>query len=265
MLGDVMYDDGFVAYLNGVELGRAAMPTGTITATTLSSGHEASNSYQAFDWSAARGALHAGTNVLAVEVHQAGVTSSDLVFDLALTLDTGVPPPPPPAGQDIARGSVWRFWDRSAAPASSWATPSFDDASWASGPGVFGYGESFIVTPVSYGPDPNNKIITTYFRRWFNVAAPSAATRLRAELIYDDGVVVYLNGHEISRLHMPAGTIGPTTLAPGYETSDIYEASDWSAFNGYLVPGANLLAVEVHQAWLTSSDLAFDLALDVTE
>ena len=164
-----------------------------------------------------------------------------------------------------SRGSVWRFWDRSAAPASSWATPSFDDASWASGPGVFGYGESFIVTPVSYGPDPNNKIITTYFRRWFNVAAPSAATRLRAELIYDDGVVVYLNGHEISRLHMPAGTIGPTTLAPGYETSDIYEASDWSAFNGYLVPGANLLAVEVHQAWLTSSDLAFDLALDVTE
>jgi len=265
MLGEVMYDDGVVVYLNGVELGRAAMPTGTITSTTLATGHEAGNSYQAFDWSAGRGALRGGTNVLAVELHQAGVTSSDLAFDLALTLDIGVPPPPPPAGQDIARGSVWRFWDHAAAPSASWATPGLDDSSWSSGPGPFGYGESFIVTPISYGSDPNDKIITTYFRRWFTVAAPSAATLLRAELIYDDGVVVYLNGHEISRLHMPTGSIGPTTLAPGYETGAAYQAADWSAFHGYLVPGANLLAVEVHQAWLTSSDLAFDLALDVTE
>jgi hypothetical protein len=268
MLGEVMFDDGFVAYLNGVELGRAAMPSGAITATTIASGHEAEDAYQTFDWTAARGALRAGTNVLAVEVHQAGASSSDLVFDMALRLGGGAPPPPPPpsAAEDIARGSVWRYWDGSAAPSTgdAWATPVFDDSAWASGPGPFGYGESYISTPVSYGPDANNKIITTYFRRWFTVEAPSAATTLLAELMYDDGVVVHLNGHEIARAHMPTGPIEHTTLSTGYETGDHYEPADWSAFNVYLVPGANLLAVEVHQAWVTSSDLTFDLALDVT-
>ena len=55
-------------------------------ASARSTGDETGNRYQAFEWSAGRGLLVAGTNTIAVEVHQAAATSSDLVFDLALTL-----------------------------------------------------------------------------------------------------------------------------------------------------------------------------------
>ena len=268
MAAEVMYHHGFVAYLNGIEVGRAAMPAGAIGATTRALGHEAADAYETFDWTAVRGALRSGTNVLAVEVHQADATSSDLVFDLALRIGGGgtppPPPPPPPAGEDIPRGSTWRYWDRAAAPsaADEWATGSFDDAAWSSGVAPLGYGESYLATQVSFGADPANKPVTVYFRHWFRVDDPAAVTRLLGEVLYDDGAVIHLNGHEIGRLAMPAGSIGHTTVSPGHETGR-YKPFDWSAFRSRLVPGNNLIAVEVHQAASSSSDLAFDLALTV--
>ena len=63
---------------------------------------------------------------------------------------------------------------------------------------------------------------------------------------------------------MPAGPITATTLAPGYETGDNYATIDWTAGKGLLVAGPNVLAVEVHQASGSSSDLTFDLALRVS-
>lgn len=259
---EVMYDDGFVAYLNGVEIARRAMPAGTPSATTLSSGHEAGNSYETIDVSAHRGHVQAH-NVLAVEVHQVSTSSSDLVFDMALRL-AGQEPPPPSDEADIARGSVWRFWDGREAPAAEdiWSNPEFNDATWKSGAGPLGYGESYIVTPVDHGNDPANKPITTYYRRWFTVDDPTVHTTLIAELMYDDGVVVYLNGNEIARLHMPVGD-GHSARSTGHESGNNYEVYDWSAASRHLVDGANVLAVEVHQASPSSSDLTFDLSLSV--
>jgi hypothetical protein len=84
-----MYDDGAVVYVNGHEIQRLAMPTGTITAATRSSGHELDNAYETFDWtSVARPYLVPGDNVIAVEIHQQSSSSSDLTFDLALTFET---------------------------------------------------------------------------------------------------------------------------------------------------------------------------------
>jgi len=83
---NVLVDDGAVVYLNGTEIGRVNLPEGTITYTTLAS----SNIGQASDegaWTTLTPAttqLVNGTNVVAVEVHQYGATSSDLSFDLRL-------------------------------------------------------------------------------------------------------------------------------------------------------------------------------------
>ncbi len=40
-------------------------------------------------------------------------------------------------------------------------------------------------------------------------------TALKAAVLVDDGAVIYLNGAEIGRLNMPAGTLGISTLAAG--------------------------------------------------
>jgi hypothetical protein len=81
----LLRDDGAVVYLNGVELVRDNMPTGTVNAATLAlsdiSG-TAENVWQVFRFDPAR--FVTGTNTLAVEVHQASAASDDVSFDLQL-------------------------------------------------------------------------------------------------------------------------------------------------------------------------------------
>ncbi|MEX1105219.1 MAG: hypothetical protein WEB78_03385, partial [Ilumatobacteraceae bacterium] len=78
-------DDGAVVYLNGVEVARSNMPTGTISFGTraLSSVNDAAETAILTIPISAR--LIEGTNVIAVEVHQFQQASSDLTFDLSLT------------------------------------------------------------------------------------------------------------------------------------------------------------------------------------
>ncbi len=80
----VRRDDGAVVYLNGVELARFNMPDGTITNGTLASTGVGADETTYFDASTSAASLVAGTNVLAIEVHQIGTTSSDTQFDVEL-------------------------------------------------------------------------------------------------------------------------------------------------------------------------------------
>ncbi len=81
----LMRDDGAVVYLNGVEVWRTNMPTGTVgsltPATVAIAGADESTFVQT---TISPSLLVTGTNVLAVELHQSGGTSSDISFDLQL-------------------------------------------------------------------------------------------------------------------------------------------------------------------------------------
>ncbi|MCI0537618.1 MAG: PKD domain-containing protein [Verrucomicrobiales bacterium] len=78
-------DDGAVVYLNGRELLRSNMPEGTISSTTLASTTAGSTDETTFFQSDVDPAfLRTGTNVFAVEIHQASRSSSDIAFDLEL-------------------------------------------------------------------------------------------------------------------------------------------------------------------------------------
>lgn len=79
-------DDGAVVYLNGEEVVRSNMPSGTITYTTRASSVTNSGTPEQIfsDYTFDASPLRDGTNVLAVEVHQVSPTSSDISFDLAL-------------------------------------------------------------------------------------------------------------------------------------------------------------------------------------
>ncbi|MCC6546899.1 metallophosphoesterase [Candidatus Sumerlaeota bacterium] len=90
----VQHDDGAVVYANGVEVMRVNMPTGAITAGTQAIA--ATSNEEGFTTSTLDGsALHRGTNVFAVEVHQFDPTSSDMGFNFELVGVT-----PDPIGED---------------------------------------------------------------------------------------------------------------------------------------------------------------------
>jgi len=81
---DLIADDGAVIYLNGTEILRVNMPTGPITFSTPALGFsDVENTFVTFSIPADN--FVAGQNVLAVEIHQSGETSSDLSFDLKLS------------------------------------------------------------------------------------------------------------------------------------------------------------------------------------
>ena len=93
-------------------------------------------------------------------------------------------------------------------------------------------------------------------------AAESTLSSLVLNLVRDDGAIVYLNGNEIVRDNMPAGTVTYLTYAvDGVGGADETTPHPFTFDAAYLQDGLNTLAVEVHQHSPNSSDLGFDLAL----
>jgi hypothetical protein len=159
----------------------------------------------------------------------------------------------------IAAGADWKYLDNGSNQMTAWREPGFNDASWSEGPAELGFGDDDEETEINGGPS-EDRFITTYFRRSFEVADPSAFASLLIRLVRDDGAVVYLNGEEVFRSNLPEGTVVATTLATTSSTSEtafFTKEVDTAA----LVAGTNVIAVEVHQAAPDSSDLGFNLEL----
>ena len=119
--------------------------------------------------------------------------------------------PLPVAINLVAAGSSWNFYDLGSSPGPTWPTSPFDDTAWDSGNAQLGYGEGDENKVVSYGPDPQNKFRTTYFRKEFTVSNPALLTNLQGRILVDDGAVVYLNGKEIDRIRIPSETVDFST------------------------------------------------------
>src|SRR6185312_3578255 len=144
----------------------------------------------------------------------------------------------------VPRGAVWKYLDNGSDQGTAWYGTNFNDSTWASGAARLGYGGDGEVTTVSYGPDPNNTYITTYFRRSFVVTNAAAFAALTLNLLRDDGAVVYLNGTEVRRDNMPAGVPTYTTLATTLVAGTDEQTYFSSLISGsYLVTGTNQLAV----------------------
>ena len=161
----------------------------------------------------------------------------------------------------VPTGATWAYRDTPVALDSTWNTPGFDDSTWPTGPAPLGYGEGTIVTTVPFGGNANDKYITTYFRIEFTVADdPADITSLLLGANYDDGFVAYLNGNELARRSLPAGTITYSTTASSHESGAL-ETINAAPGIADLVQGTNLLAVELHQQASNSSDLFLDMQL----
>jgi len=187
--------------------------------------------------------------------------TSFLAFILLLCCGCALPAPAADTTL-VPTGSTWKYLANGSDQGTAWRASSFNDSTWPSGLAQLGYGEGDEATVVPFGPDPNNKFITTYFRRAFNVTNASLFTGLTLRLMRDDGAVVYLNGVEVWRTNMPTGSVGFQTLA-----SVAIGGADESTFvqttisPSLLLSGTNVLAVELHQSGGTSTDISFDFQL----
>lgn len=162
----------------------------------------------------------------------------------------------------IPKGAVWKYLDDGSNEGAAWAKSNFNDSYWKFGTAVFGYGKRGLNTTVGYGPDVNNKYVTTYFRTVFSVPDISSISSLVVNLKRDDGAVVYLNGREIIRSNMPLDRINYDTFAfLGVVGDEEKRYFNFLVNKEYLVGGKNVLAVEIHRDVQDSDDILFDLEL----
>lgn len=162
----------------------------------------------------------------------------------------------------IPLSSTWRYLDNGSNQGTQWKELNFDDSKWSSGLAEFGYGDGGEATVVSYGPNVYKKYITTYFRKHFTIDVPSQYSDLTLRIQRDDGAVVYLNGTEIYRTNMPSGKIHYNTLAvKALSGADETSYQKVTISTSLLRKGDNVIAVEIHQASASSSDISFNFQL----
>ncbi|HEX9995817.1 MAG TPA: alkaline phosphatase D family protein [Abditibacterium sp.] len=181
----------------------------------------------------------------------------------ALALGIAVNPLLAQSAPLIDSGASWKYLDNGSSSSAAWRTATFDDAAWASGAAELGYGDGDEKTVVSFGQSAVEKHVTTYFRRVFQVPNAAAYQGLMLNLKRDDGAIVYLNGTEIHRSNMPDGAVNSATLATNPVDGATEMVTATLPTTG-LVSGNNVIAVEIHQATVNSSDISFSLALTGT-
>jgi hypothetical protein len=154
----------------------------------------------------------------------------------------------------------WKYY-QSGDPGASWRDTTFNDTSWP-------VGRALLQVENDALPAPKNTTLaigktTYYFRTRFVFPTNAAGWKLEARTVIDDGAVLYLNGSELARLGMAAGTVNYDTHANRTVGNARFEGPfELPATN--LREGENLLAVEVHQSSSDSADITFGLKLDAT-
>ena len=153
-------------------------------------------------------------------------------------------------------------------PPAGWRQADFDDGTWGR------YGGDLIELVGGHGYRQSPWAALLCLRTRFGVSDAAAVKDLRLRLAYRGGVVVYVNGREVARGHLPEGKLDALALAEDYpveaqlmpdgktslsragrEAEGLADRLDKRIRRlsvavppGVLRKGANVLAIELHRA-----------------
>jgi len=246
-----VFDDGAIVYLNGEEVARFGMATGPVNYQTGATRSDDVSQHGIETFAFPVGLLVHGENVLAVEIHQGGSASSDVV--MGMDVWTGGP------ALLVPDDHVWKYDDSTTDLGTAWRDNNYNDASWASGPGTLGFENTVLNPPLRTTLTRTENNYTYYFRTTFEFGGEPLDVELEFRMQVDDGAVVYLNNVEAFRVGMDNGPVNHTTTANrtvGNASLEIFTVPATA-----LVQGVNHLAVESHQVNGTSSDIVMGMTL----
>jgi hypothetical protein len=169
--------------------------------------------------------------------------------------------------QIVGTGDTWKFFRGTSEPASEWNAPEFDDSAWEEGVSGIGYGDDDDATELGdmRRQDGNNGYLSLYVRKAFELEDIGSIENLILAGRYDDGFVAYLNGTEIARENVtgnpPRYNSTANESAGNVDNDDVPDSFGASQYLSLLNEGENVLAIQMHNASYTSSDLTMDLAL----
>ncbi len=168
----------------------------------------------------------------------------------------------------INKGDNWKYKIFNSEPPANWKNLGYNDNLWGSGPSGFGYGDNDDSTIIP-------ATLSLYLRKTFTIADTSGITDAFLHVDYDDGFIAYLNGIELTRQNMgnEGEFFGYNRGAVNSVEANMYSGGKPYAFelqqlSNLLIQGENVLAIQVHNNSIGSSDLTlipfFTLGLNYT-
>ncbi len=284
------HNDGFIAFLNGVEVARRNMGNPGMFAyrdQTAFNTNWSNAGAETIVLGVASNLLSTGTNVLCVQTHNQAAASANFLSMTDLRLAGPAP------ASIVTNSTSWRYFAGVSEPSGGlvdygllagvaqtavWASLGFNDSAWPESAGPFGIESA---NPPDYILGTNlyaavfNKAYSIYSRTLFQASTAEAASSepLRVVVDYDDGVIVYLNGREVARRNVGTeGTITPfnTPATAGHSANGDggltgrEETLTLGPANTLLAGGDNVLAIQLHNSVLTSSDMTALVTLSTT-
>ena len=162
----------------------------------------------------------------------------------------------------ISPGATWRYRYDGQDLGTAWRAWNYDDEDWSSGQALLGHGpDADIVTNIRPPGTPNRP--TAYFRRGFTLYGLSnTPPGVKLFVKRDDAAAVFINGVEVFR----DGNLAANADFDDFATANLPDSEE-NLFievplsRTVLFEGRNVIAVEVHQSSVASTDLRFDLRL----
>jgi CotH kinase protein/Secretion system C-terminal sorting domain len=153
--------------------------------------------------------------------------------------------------------SLWKFFPGTSDPGTAWNMSAYNDTTWPIGKGGIGYGDSDDRTSIA-------PVVSVFLRKKFTITDLDAIEQALLHVDYDDGFVAYINGVEVARAFMGTATAIPyNSTSSGLHEALLYQGVSPEGFlikkeklTTLLVQGENILALQVHNENLGSSDLS---------
>ena len=160
----------------------------------------------------------------------------------------------------LEANATWNYRAEASAAPENWAQASFDDSAWPTGAAPLGYGDSAIATQIA---TKGSRPVTTYYRTHFQVADAKGLKGVNVKYLADDGAVVYINGVEVDRTRMGAGTVSYTTRADSAPNFAAASASQSEIFvpASALKTGDNVIAVETHVNYMRTATVSMQASI----
>ena len=144
-------------------------------------------------------------------------------------------------------------------PRHAWRKRGFSDTAWTTSGAPFGYGQEGVQTVLD---DMRNNYSTVYLRHEFELGSLDYKGLLRFSATYDDGFAIWINGHELARVGLPAGELPFNGRASESDFAPrLWSAVVPAATVPTLMPGKNIVAVHLFNTRPDSTDLFFNLSL----
>ncbi|MEZ5324450.1 MAG: lamin tail domain-containing protein [Verrucomicrobiales bacterium] len=158
-------------------------------------------------------------------------------------------------------GWKWRTGESEASdPIGAWRESGFvEDESWMDAGLPIGFGGVTDMTFTTTIEGMQSNYTSVFLRGTFQVGAGEIPQRLEVRHAADDGLLIWINGHEVTRRQMNDGEISVSEAAAGSRDEGVWMADLHEDASSFVVEGINTIAVQLFNSSIGGSDLGVDV------